>query len=252
MAICLLELKLPKYQSWSSYHLKYSLSVAQLTACDTSDHMDILRHRLTPGQEWAPVSNRWSLLSGVHKLGCLERWAHHSQCTQVMRNTISSREEPSDRTVMEPTLGSECTSFPIPPTKPSVWPQGQESALLGFWGSLGLFCNCFHWPVNKAREMLCIQGFLMQQTERQSHSLLLLNRMFPANKQEETSSGQQSPSPVTVSPGPALLSPWELENTSGVKIVPAKSAAKPCSWTSCMAGVFFVLYLISQTSSKLC
>ena len=63
--------------------------------------------------------------------------------------------------------------------------------------------------------------------------------MSPANKQEATSSGQQSPSPVNVSTGPGLLSPWELGNTSGVKTAPANSAAKPCSWTSCMAGGFF-------------
>lgn len=91
----------------------------------------------------------------------------------------------------------------------------------------------------------------MQETERQSHSLLLLNRMSPANKQEEISSGAQSPSPVNVCPGPALLRPRELGNPSGVKIVPAKSAAKPSSWTSCMAGVFGMLYLFSQTCSKL-
>lgn len=154
---------------------------------------------------------------------------------------MSSAETPSDSTAVGSTLGPECTSFPTSPAKPNVWPQEQECALWGFGGRIWgfFFCDCSHWSVNKARETLCKQGFIMQQAERQSHSLLLLNRMSPGNKQEETSSGQQSPSPVNVSPGPAPLSPWELGNTSGVKIVPAKSAAKPRSWASCMTEGFF-------------
>lgn len=49
---------------------------------------------------------------------------------------------------------------------------------------------------------------------------------------------------MNVCPGPALLRPQELGNPSGVKIVPAKSAAKPCSWTSCMAGFFWYALFI--------
>lgn len=147
-------------------------------------------------------------------------------------------------------LGTWMRIFPHRPNQTQCMAPRAGICSFGVW-RVGWVCDGFHWPVNRAIEMLCIQGFLTQQTERHSHSLLLLNRMSPANKQEETSSGQQSPSPVNVSPGAALLSPWEVGNTSGVKIVPAKSAAKPCSWTSCIAGVFFVLYLISQTRSKL-
>lgn len=145
---------------------------------------------------------------------------------------------------MGPTLGPECTSFPIPPNKPNVWPQGQESAFWGgLRGSIGVFLQLFSLA-SKQGKGNALHPALPHAADRQSHSLLLLTRMSPANKQEETSSGQQSPSPVNVSPGPALLSPWELGNTSGVKIVPAKSAAKPCSWTSCMTGFFFCVRFI--------
>lgn len=124
----------------------------------------------SPGLERAPVSNRWSLLDGVHKLGCLERWAHHGQRTQVTRITISSTEKPSDRTVMGSTLGPECTSFPIPPNQSRCTAPRAGICSSGFFWGEGGSCNCFHWAVNKAREMLCIQAF-PHAGDRESKSL---------------------------------------------------------------------------------
>lgn len=134
----------------------------------------------------------------------------------------------------------------MPPTKPS----GMGRDLLS-WG-FGVFLQLFPLASKQGRETLCIHGFLMQQTKKQSHPLLLSNRMPPANKQEQTSSGQQSPFPANVSPDPALLSPWETGNTSGVKIVPVKSAAAPARGQVVRLWFFVMLYLFSLICSKLC